>query len=143
MDPDSRSLFKNEVFPDVVMCGEYGSTMMIGVAGERAGLDSGSPCVFDPFSPYVTFSVVDSTTGEPVPYGQRGQVVVNHVSKSFLLPNNLERDLATRMPPVAGPSVTRLPTSRRSPPSRTRPSSRACTDDWRCPDRHPSAGAVR
>ena len=83
-------------------CGEYGSTMMIGVAGERPGLEGGSPCVFDPFSPYVTFTVVDAKTGEPVPYGQRGQVVVNHVSKSFLLPNNLERDLATRMPPVRG-----------------------------------------
>jgi len=102
MDPDSRGLFKNEIFPDTVMCGEYGSTMMIGVAGERAGLDSDSPCIFDPFSPYVTFTVVDPKTGEPVPYGQRGQVVVNHVSKSFLLPNNLERDLATRMPPAMG-----------------------------------------
>ncbi|MDT7538348.1 MAG: hypothetical protein QOI82_1933, partial [Actinomycetota bacterium] len=37
-----------------------------------------------------------------VPYGQRGQVVMNHVSKSFLLPNNLERDMATRMRPLDG-----------------------------------------
>lgn len=29
-------------------------------------------------------------------------MVVNHVSKSFLLPNNLERDLATRMAPIEG-----------------------------------------
>lgn len=37
-----------------------------------------------------------------MPEGRRGQVVVNHVSKSFLLPNNLERDLATRMAPIEG-----------------------------------------
>jgi hypothetical protein len=102
MDPDTRNLFKNEIFPNIAMCGEYGSTMMLGVAGERAGLKSGSPCIHDSFSPYVTFSVIDAKTGEPVSYGQRGQVVVNHVSKSFLLPNNLERDLATRMPTVEG-----------------------------------------
>lgn len=102
MDPDSRRLFKDEIFPGTAMCGEYGSTMMIGVAGEREGLDSGSPCIFDPFSPYVTFNVIDPKTRETVPYGQRGQIVVNHVSKSFLLPNNLERDLGTRMPPTIG-----------------------------------------
>jgi len=100
MDPDSRRLFRNEIFPNVLLCGEYGSTMMIGVAGERAGLGSDSACVFDSFSPYVTFTVVDPRTGDAVQNGQRGQVVVNHVSKSFLLPNNLERDLATRVLPV-------------------------------------------
>jgi hypothetical protein len=33
-----------------------------------------------------------------VPYGQLGQVVMNHVSKGMFLPNNLERDMAIRMP---------------------------------------------
>jgi phenylacetate-coenzyme A ligase PaaK-like adenylate-forming protein len=102
LDVDSRNLYKTEVFPDIVICGEYGSTMMIGVAGERPGLPDSAPCVFDPLSPYVTFTVVDPRTGAAVPYGERGQVVVNHVSKSFLLPNNLERDLATRIPPADG-----------------------------------------
>ncbi|MEU6281757.1 phenazine antibiotic biosynthesis protein [Streptomyces sp. NPDC047028] len=102
MDADSRHLFKTEVFPEVALCGEYGSTMIIGVAGERAGLTVDDPCVFDSFSPYVTFTVVDPKSLEPVPYGERGQVLVNHVSKSFLLPSNLERDLATRFPQVNG-----------------------------------------
>ncbi|HTE60634.1 MAG TPA: hypothetical protein VK631_09815, partial [Solirubrobacteraceae bacterium] len=52
--------------------------------------------------PYITFSVVEPGTGRTVPYGQRGQVVMNHVSKSFLLPNNLERDMATRIRPLEG-----------------------------------------
>jgi hypothetical protein len=46
--------------------------------------------------------VVDPDTGRKVAYGERGQVVMNHVSKSFLLPNNLERDLATRIRPLDG-----------------------------------------
>jgi hypothetical protein len=37
-----------------------------------------------------------------VPYGQLGQVVMNHVSKGMFLPNNVERDMAIRMPGPAG-----------------------------------------
>jgi hypothetical protein len=76
--------------------------MILGGAAERVGLTDDDPCVFDPFSPYITFSVVDPETGQTVPYGERGQVVMNHVSKSFLLPNNLERDMATRIEPPEG-----------------------------------------
>jgi hypothetical protein len=46
--------------------------------------------------------VVDPDTGEEVPYGERGQVVMNHISKGMFLPNNLERDSAIRMPGPAG-----------------------------------------
>jgi phenylacetate-coenzyme A ligase PaaK-like adenylate-forming protein len=100
LDPDSRRLYRTEVFPDTVLCGNYGSTMILGMAGERPGLTDDDPCVFDPLSPYVTFSVVDPDTRRPVALGARGQVVVHHVSRSFLLPHNVERDLATR---TAGP----------------------------------------
>ena len=37
-----------------------------------------------------------------MPYGQRGQVVMNHISKGMFIPNNLERDEAIRMPGPAG-----------------------------------------
>jgi phenylacetate-coenzyme A ligase PaaK-like adenylate-forming protein len=99
MDADTRHLFRTEVFPEVKLYGLYGSTMVLGAANERPGLSDDGPCVFDPFSPYVTFSVVDPETGQTVRYGERGQVVMNHVSRSFLLPNNLERDMATRIEP--------------------------------------------
>jgi phenylacetate-coenzyme A ligase PaaK-like adenylate-forming protein len=97
MDADTRHLYRTEVFPGLKLYGLYGSTMVLGGAGERLGLTDDDPCIFDPFSPYVTFSVVDPQTGQKVAYGTRGQVVMNHVSKSFLLPNNLERDMATRI----------------------------------------------
>jgi phenylacetate-coenzyme A ligase PaaK-like adenylate-forming protein len=99
MDADTRHLYRTEVFPNALLLGYYGSTMVIGGAHERPGLSDDDPCVFDPFSPYVTFSVVDPQTARPVPYGERGQVIMNHVSRSFLLPNNLERDMATRIAP--------------------------------------------
>jgi hypothetical protein len=84
------------------MCGNYGSTMVVGFAGERPGLPEDGPCVFDTLSPYVMFRVVDPRTGRDVDYGERGQVVASHVSRSFFLPNNLERDCATRVQPPRG-----------------------------------------
>jgi phenylacetate-coenzyme A ligase PaaK-like adenylate-forming protein len=102
LDPDSRTLYKTEIFPETILCGNYGSTMILGVAGERPGLPDHAPCVFDTLSPYVSFSVVNPETRHPVDYGERGRVLVNHISKSFLLPNNLERDLAIRVEPSAG-----------------------------------------
>ncbi|MEA2769738.1 MAG: hypothetical protein QOD93_2700, partial [Acetobacteraceae bacterium] len=58
------------------------------------------PVIHDTQSPYIVLSVIDPETGQPVPYGERGQVVMNHISKTMFLPNNLERDSAIR---VAGP----------------------------------------
>jgi hypothetical protein len=102
MDADTRHLYRTEVFPGLTLHGGYGSTMILGGANERADLTDEDPCIFDTFSPYITFAVVDPETGRTVPFGERGQVVMNHVSKSFLLPNNLERDMATRIEPPEG-----------------------------------------
>jgi hypothetical protein len=102
MDADTRYLYRTEVFPGVKLCGAYGSTMILGAVVERAGLTGDDPCVFDPPAPYVTFRVVDPGTGRRVGCGERGQVVMNHVSRNMLLPNNLERDVATRVEPPAG-----------------------------------------
>ena len=102
MDPDTRHLLRTEVFPEIGIYGEYGSTMILHAAPERPGLGSDDPCVFDPHSPFVTFSVVDPETLAQVPVGERGQVIMNHVSKGMLMPNNLERDEATRVEPLPG-----------------------------------------
>ncbi|MES4890700.1 phenazine antibiotic biosynthesis protein [Streptomyces sp. NPDC096012] len=102
LDADSRHLYRTEIFPNTVLSGNYGSTMILGFAGERANLPDDAPCVFDTLDPYVTFAVVDPETRRPVAYGERGRVVAHHVSRSFLLPNNLERDLATRIQPPEG-----------------------------------------
>jgi hypothetical protein len=102
MDADSRFFYRTEVFPKVRLSGGYGTTMALGaVCKEREDLAHDSPCIYDPLlSPYVTVRVADPETGETVSYGERGQLVVNHVSKSFLLPNNFERDTASRVEPV-------------------------------------------
>ena len=99
VDADTLDLLR-EIFPNTTITMAFGSTMVLSQAVTRA-ID-GDSFVFDPRTPYVVFWVVDPDTGQQVPYGQRGQVVMNHISKGMFIPNNLERDLAIRMPGPAG-----------------------------------------
>lgn len=98
MDSDTRHLFRTEIFPQVTLQGGYGSTMVLGGSMERPDLPADGPCIFDPMGPYISFNVIDPATGAPVAYGERGQVVMNLVSKGMFLPNNPERDTALRFP---------------------------------------------
>ena len=78
----------------------FGSTMILSQAITRATADG--DFVFHPRAPYVVFWVVDPDTGERVAHGERGQVVMNHISKGMFIPNNLERDSAIRLPGLPG-----------------------------------------
>ena len=99
VDADTLDLLR-DIFPATTITMAFGSTMVLSQAVTRTF--DGDAFVFDPRTPYVVFWVVDPDTGQRVPYGQRGQVVMNHISKGMFIPNNLERDLAIRMPGPAG-----------------------------------------
>ena len=94
VDMDTLDLL-DQIFPDTAIAVAFGSTM---VASQAATRIDGDLIVFDPRSPYVFFRVIDPDSGVEVPYGERGQVVMNHISKGMFIPNNLERDTAIRMP---------------------------------------------
>jgi phenylacetate-coenzyme A ligase PaaK-like adenylate-forming protein len=94
VDMDTLDLLR-QIFPNTAIAMAFGSTMVLSQAATRVDGDS---LIFDPRSPYVVFWVIDPDTGAKVPYGERGQVVMNHISKGMFIPNNLERDTATRMP---------------------------------------------
>lgn len=98
VDADTLDLLRG-IFPSTTITVAFGSTMVLSQAVTRV---DGDAFVFDPRTPYVVFWVVDPDTGERVPYGQPGQVVMNHLSKGMFIPNNLERDVAIRMPGPAG-----------------------------------------
>jgi hypothetical protein len=89
-----------DIFPETTIAMVFGSTMILSQTITRPVDIAGAPFVFDPRSPYVVFWVVDPETRNPVACGQRGQVVMHHISKGMFLPNNLERDTALRL---AGP----------------------------------------
>jgi phenylacetate-coenzyme A ligase PaaK-like adenylate-forming protein len=93
VDLDTLDLLR-DIFPAAQITMAFGSTMILSQAVTRTtDVDTFR---FDPRSPYVFFWVVDPATGQEVPYGERGQVVMNHVSKGMFIPNNLERDTAIR-----------------------------------------------
>lgn len=97
LDEDTRDILR-EIFPNATLRNGFGSTMILGAAPTRKPLSEEDPVIFDARTPYITFSVIDPETGRPVAYGERGQVVMNHISKTMFLPNNLERDTAIRVP---------------------------------------------
>jgi phenylacetate-coenzyme A ligase PaaK-like adenylate-forming protein len=99
VDADTIDVLR-DIFPNTTITMAFGSTMILSQAVTRIADDESF--VFDPRTPYVVFWVVDPDTGEQVPYGQLGQVVMNHISKGMFIPNNLERDRAIRMPGPAG-----------------------------------------
>src|SRR5258705_1344152 len=97
LDEDTRGILR-DIFPKAKVRNIYGSTMILGAAQTREGLPEDDPVIHDAQSPYITFSVIDPDNGRPVPYGERGQAVMNNISKTMFLPNNLERDTAIRVP---------------------------------------------
>jgi phenylacetate-coenzyme A ligase PaaK-like adenylate-forming protein len=101
LDIDTLDLLR-EIFPNTAISMVFGSTMILSQATTRATENPGGPFIFDPRTPYVAFRVVDPDTGETVPYGERGQVVMNHITKGMFIPNNLERDSAIRIPGPPG-----------------------------------------
>jgi phenylacetate-coenzyme A ligase PaaK-like adenylate-forming protein len=102
MDADTREILRTEVFPGIPLKGLYGSTTILGMSRERDVERPDGLASFDPPSPYIVFRVVDPDTGADVAVGERGQVVMNHLTKYALIPNNLERDHALKLEPPAG-----------------------------------------
>ncbi len=128
VDADTMALFR-EIFPGAAIAIAFGSTMILSQAATRT---EGHAHVFDPRSPYIVFWVIDPDTGAQVPYGERGQVVMNHISKGMFIPNNLERDTAIRVPGPEGQvgDSAQRGRARRGLRWRSR-SSRACTSRGR------------
>ena len=99
VDVDTLELLR-EIFPQTTITMAFGSTMILSQAVTRMTREG--DFVFHPRAPYVVFWVVDPDSGAPVPHGERGQIVMNHLSKGMFIPNNLERDSAIRMPGLDG-----------------------------------------
>ncbi len=95
LDIDTLELLR-DLFPQTTITMAFGSTMVLSQAITRPTSDG--DFVFHPRGPYVVFWVIDPDRGVLVPHGERGQVVMNHISKGMFIPNNLERDSAIRMP---------------------------------------------
>ncbi len=96
LDMDTFDVLR-DILPDTAITMVFGSTMILSQARTRAADTDGDSFIFDPRTPYVVFWVIDPAGGAPVPYGERGQVVMNHISKGMFIPNNLERDTAVRI----------------------------------------------
>jgi hypothetical protein len=102
--PETLRLLEEEVFPDALVRGAYGNTMM-GVAPQRPRRD-GDPasCIFRPYHPFSLVELVDPVDlVKPVAEGVEGRVRVATLTRDLFLPPTIERDLATRRAPIGAP----------------------------------------
>ncbi|WP_218952114.1 phenazine biosynthesis protein [Amycolatopsis anabasis] len=107
ISPENLRQLDEVFFPDAVVAGVYGNSLM-GVAPQRRRLDTDTHrCVFEPFPETTRLELVDEE-GRQVGYGQRGRVRLHLLSEEMFLPNILERDSAVRVEPAPGGEVDGL-----------------------------------
>jgi len=106
IDAETLRLLRDEAFPDAVLAGAYGNTMM-GMAPQRTPRDDdGTPCVFRPFYPYAVVEVVDEQEFKtPVAVGESGVVKVSALTRDLFVPPVIERDKVTRRATEGYPGV--------------------------------------
>ncbi|MFF7379699.1 phenazine antibiotic biosynthesis protein [Streptomyces massasporeus] len=102
MDPDTLDFLSTQLFPKTRFRGSYGSTSVLSGTVQRPDPEGTGDVVFDSYAPYVFYRVVDPSSGRSVEFGSDGAVVMNYLTKYGLVPNSLERDLATRVPSPTG-----------------------------------------
>jgi hypothetical protein len=102
MDLDALDYLSSEIFPKTQFRGSYGSTSVLSGTVQRPAPEGTGDVLFDSYAPYVIYRVVDPATGRPADFGSEGAVVMNHLTRYGLVPNSLERDLATREPSPTG-----------------------------------------
>ncbi|MBS2962375.1 AMP-binding protein [Actinocrinis puniceicyclus] len=103
--PETLRLIEEELFPNTRLAGLYGNTLM-GIAVQRPKQeDDVHPCVYRPYHPASIVEIVDEESREPVPYGERGTVLMHLMFRDMFLPNVLERDAAVRIAPGRGDTV--------------------------------------
>ncbi|MFD6095840.1 AMP-binding protein [Nocardiopsis flavescens] len=96
LDDDTYDLIA-DAFPGAVVQNIYGSTMVLTTTRLRVPTAPTPAAVYDGYTPFVLFAVLDPDTGERVGHGERGQVRMSHLSSGVFIPNNLERDSAIRV----------------------------------------------
>ncbi|GHD81052.1 AMP-binding protein [Streptomyces goshikiensis] len=108
ISPESLHQIEETFFPRARVAAIYGNTLM-GIAPQRVREAGDShPAVFRPYFPQSIVELLHPETGEPVEYGERGQVLVHQLSKDMFLPNVLERDTAIRVRPAKGDHIDGL-----------------------------------
>lgn len=96
IDIDSVHFLNKQFFPEATFSACYGSTSGLGEACSNIIGFGDTEILYKPFSPYITYEVIDPATKCPVDDGERGQIVVSHMSKWAFFPNVLERDSAVK-----------------------------------------------
>ena len=97
VDSDTLDVLR-DIFPDTTITMAFGSTMILSQAiHSHCSRPTVPPSLSILGRPTSSSGWSILTPERPVPYGERGQIVMNHISKGMFIPNNVERDSAIRL----------------------------------------------
>ncbi|WP_212112454.1 hypothetical protein [Bartonella queenslandensis] len=99
---DEVKFIASEILPKCEFSASYGSTSALAVSRSLLITLESEHIIYDSFSPFIHYEVVDSYTRQLVEYGERGTVIVTHLSPYAFYPRVVERDTAIRLPGVSG-----------------------------------------
>lgn len=95
---DEVKFIAGDILPGCEFSASYGSTSALGVSRSLLITADSEQVEYDSFAPFITYDVVDRDTLRTVEYGERGTVVVSHLSPYAFYPRVVERDTAIRLP---------------------------------------------
>ncbi|WP_456309587.1 hypothetical protein [Serratia proteamaculans] len=102
-----KSISRN-IFPDCEFSASYGSSSTLNVARSLLITADSEHIIYESFSPFITYNVIDNDTLRPVNYGERGRVSVTHISPYAFFPHVVERETAIRLPGLSKLAGDRL-----------------------------------
>lgn len=105
---DEVKFIASEILPGCEFSASYGSTSTLGVSRSLLITPDSEHVIYDSFSPFITYDVIDSKTRRTVNYGERGTVIATHLSPYAFYPRVVERDTAIRLQGLPGSQGDRL-----------------------------------
>lgn len=99
---DEVQLIAESFLPDCAFRSIYGSTSKLGACRSQLITADTEQVIYESFSPFITYDIVDPETLESVDVGSRGRVVASHLSPYAFYPQVFERDMGTKLPPAPG-----------------------------------------
>lgn len=99
---DEVQLIGKTQLPDCAFRAFYGSSSVISCSRSQLIKQETEQLVYQSFSPFITYDIVNPKTLESVELGERGRVVATHISPYAFFPQVFERDTAVKLPPARG-----------------------------------------
>lgn len=97
-----------DILPGCEFSASYSNASTLNVSRSLLITTDSEHVVYESFSPFITYNVIDNNTLQPVNYGERGRVTVTHLSPYAFFPHVVDNVTAIRLPGLSNLAGDRL-----------------------------------